>query len=100
MEQEDARGAEASAPKPPGKWEVYKVYKQILQISYYIVFDRYSDPLRFFQLEGSRYKAQNLNVAATATSEYKFDSRSRRCCSEVILAGSRAKSSLKITPHR
>jgi Uma2 family endonuclease len=34
---------------PPRKWEVYE---QILRVPYYIVFSRYTDRLRFFQLTG------------------------------------------------
>jgi len=42
---------------PPTKWEVYE---QILGIPYYVVFDRYTDELRIFQLKGNRYHEQNL----------------------------------------
>lgn len=38
--------------KQPTKWEVYE---QILGSPYYIVFDRYTDELQAFQLEGDRY---------------------------------------------
>ena len=38
--------------KQPSKWEVYE---QILGISYYFVFDGYTDELQAFQLEGDRY---------------------------------------------
>jgi len=46
--------------KPPGKWEVYE---RILGIPYYIVFDRYTDELQAFQLEGGHYRqmAQQLS---------------------------------------
>jgi Uma2 family endonuclease len=44
--------------KQPTKWEVYE---QVLGISYYIVFDRYTDELQGFQLEGDRYKKLELN---------------------------------------
>ncbi|MDY7013730.1 MAG: Uma2 family endonuclease, partial [Cyanobacteriota bacterium] len=42
---------------PPTKWEVYE---QILGIPYYIIFDRYTDELRVFWLEGDRYREQQL----------------------------------------
>src|SRR5919199_4372247 len=44
--------------KQPTKWEVYE---QILGIPYYIVFDRYTDELQGFQLEGARYRKLELN---------------------------------------
>jgi Uma2 family endonuclease len=44
--------------KQPTKWEVYE---QVLGIPYYIVFDRYTDELQGFQLEGDRYKKLELN---------------------------------------
>jgi Uma2 family endonuclease len=43
---------------PPTKWEVYE---QILGIPYYIVFDRYTDELRVFWLEGDRYQERELS---------------------------------------
>ena len=43
---------------PPTKWTVYE---QILQIPYYVVFDRYSDRLRAFKLEGKQYDEQPLS---------------------------------------
>lgn len=42
---------------PPGKWEVYE---QILQIPYYVVFDRYTDRLRAFTLVSGRYQELEL----------------------------------------
>lgn len=39
------------------KWQVYE---QILGIPYYIVFDRYTDELQAFQLEGDRYQPQAI----------------------------------------
>jgi Uma2 family endonuclease len=41
----------------PSKWEVYE---QILGIPYYIVFDRYTNELQAFQLQGNRYHPMNL----------------------------------------
>ncbi|MBF2074934.1 MAG: Uma2 family endonuclease [Synechococcales cyanobacterium C42_A2020_086] len=40
--------------QPPSKWDVYE---QILRVLYYVVFDRYTDTLRAFRLEGRRYQA-------------------------------------------
>lgn len=41
--------------KTPDKWTVYQ---QILRVPYYIVFNRYSNTLRFFQLVGAHYQEQ------------------------------------------
>lgn len=43
---------------PPRKWEVYE---QILRVPYYVVFSRYTNRLRFFQLTGGRYQEQTLD---------------------------------------
>lgn len=43
---------------PPRKWEVYE---QILRVPYYVVFSRYTNRLRFFQLTGGHYQEQVLN---------------------------------------
>lgn len=43
--------------KQPTKWEVYE---QVLGVPYYIVFDRYTDELQAFQIEGDRYKKMEL----------------------------------------
>lgn len=40
--------------KPPTKWQVYE---QNLRIPYYVVFDRYENNLRVFQLTGTQYQA-------------------------------------------
>ncbi|WP_228055824.1 Uma2 family endonuclease [Lusitaniella coriacea] len=47
-----------SIPSPKSKWEVYE---QVLRIPYYIVFDRYTNRLWFFQLVGTRYQLQELD---------------------------------------
>jgi len=41
-----------SADQPPTKWQVYE---QILRIPYYVIFDRYDNQLRGFQLTGNHY---------------------------------------------
>lgn len=43
--------------EPPTKWEVYE---QILQVPYYVVFDRYRDRLRAFVLESDGYQEHPL----------------------------------------
>jgi Uma2 family endonuclease len=43
--------------KPPTKWQVYE---QILRVPYYVVFDRVTQWLQAFKLNGSRYEALNL----------------------------------------
>ena len=45
---------------PPGKWQVYE---QILRVPYYVVFSRYTNQVRFFQLKGSRYEEQSVDAA-------------------------------------
>ncbi len=42
---------------PPTKWQVYE---QILRIPYYVLFDRYINNFRVFQLVGTRYQAVDL----------------------------------------
>ena len=44
---------------PPRKWEVYE---QILRVPYYLVFSRYTNRLRFFQLTGGQYQEQSLDA--------------------------------------
>jgi Uma2 family endonuclease len=43
---------------PPGKWEVYE---RILRVPYYAIFDRYSNQLRVFCLQGTRYQEMALS---------------------------------------
>jgi Uma2 family endonuclease len=42
---------------PPIKWEVYE---QLLRVPYYIVFNRYTNRVRFFKLVGGQYLEQPL----------------------------------------
>ncbi len=44
---------EPEADQPPTKWEVYE---QILRIPYYVVYSRYTDQMRYFELTGCRYR--------------------------------------------
>ncbi|MGA7937307.1 MAG: Uma2 family endonuclease [Kovacikia sp.] len=39
--------------QPPTKWQTYE---QVLRIPYYVLFDRYQNQLRVFQLVGTRYQ--------------------------------------------
>ena len=56
-EQEDLGQTLRDVNKPPTKWEVYE---QILRIPYYVIFDRYTNRLRVFRLEGTRYQELSL----------------------------------------
>jgi Uma2 family endonuclease len=53
----EAENGQETRDIPPRKWEVYE---QILRVPYYIVFSRYTNRLRFFQLTGGRYQEQAL----------------------------------------
>lgn len=43
--------------KPPTKWEVYE---RLLRVPYYVLFDRVTQRLRAFKLDGNRYTESNL----------------------------------------
>lgn len=43
---------------PPRKWEVYELF---LRVPYYVVFSRYTNRLRFFQLTGGHYQEIELD---------------------------------------
>ena len=45
--------------EPPGKWEVYE---QILQVPYYVLFSRYTDEFRAFELQGGHYRELSLDA--------------------------------------
>ncbi len=57
-EQEDLGQTLRDINKPPTKWEVYE---QILRIPYYVVFDRYTNLLRVFQLLATRFQEITLS---------------------------------------
>jgi Uma2 family endonuclease len=44
--------------KPPRKWDVYE---RILRVPYYVVFSRYTNRLRAFQLAGGHYQEQEID---------------------------------------
>jgi hypothetical protein len=56
-EAEDLGQTLRSANKPPTKWQAYEQY---LRSPYYVIFDRYENKLRVFQLVGTRYQAVEL----------------------------------------
>ncbi len=51
-EREDLGQTNKAPEAPPSMWQVYE---QILRVPYYVVFDRYTDQIRFLQLGGDRY---------------------------------------------
>ncbi len=57
-EAEDLGQTIRTADRPPRKWEVYE---QLLQVPYYIVYDRYQNRFRAFCLQGARYQEQQLS---------------------------------------
>lgn len=59
-EPSQAANGRSAKEKPPSKWQVYE---QILRVPYYIVFSRYTNQLRFFQLIGGHYQEQSLDPA-------------------------------------
>ncbi len=50
---EDLGKTKAQPNSPPTKWQVYE---HILGVPYYILFDRYTDELKAFQLVGTQYQ--------------------------------------------
>ncbi|MBE9080007.1 Uma2 family endonuclease [Romeria aff. gracilis LEGE 07310] len=56
-EAEDLGETTAQPGGPPTKWTVYE---QILQVPYYVVFNRYINELRVFKLEAGQYQRQAL----------------------------------------
>lgn len=56
-EDEDLGNKQNQTDKPPSKWEVYE---RTLRIPYYVVFSRYTNELRAFQLVGGHYEQMTL----------------------------------------
>lgn len=54
--------------QPPTKWEVYE---RVLRIPYYVVFDRYTDELRAFQLVADQYSELVLHQAKLRRNQAK-----------------------------
>ncbi len=59
-EKEDLGQTLREVSQPPTKWEVYE---RLLRVPYYIVFNRYTNELRAFQLVADRYSEQTLPPA-------------------------------------
>ncbi|MDJ1181062.1 Uma2 family endonuclease [Roseofilum sp. BLCC_M91] len=57
-EDEDLGRTERKEKKPPTKWEVYE---KILQVPYYVIYDRYQNQLRVFVLNSGRYERLELS---------------------------------------
>lgn len=57
--EQDINNGQVSKDTPLSKWEVYE---QILRVPYYIVFSRYTNRVRFFQLVGGQYQEQSLEL--------------------------------------
>ncbi len=57
-EAEDLGETTSKRGEPPTKWEVYE---QILQVPYYIVFSRYTNQIKAFQLREGKYQEVDLN---------------------------------------
>lgn len=57
-EKEDLGQTKRGETEPPTKWEVYE---QILRVPYYVIFDRYTDRLQAFKLDGYHYQPIDLS---------------------------------------
>ncbi|MDB9315447.1 Uma2 family endonuclease [Spirulina sp. CS-785/01] len=57
-ENEDLGRKARRADGTPTKWEVYE---QILQVPYYIIYDRYENQLRAFRLQSGQYEALEVS---------------------------------------
>ncbi len=58
-ESEDLGQTLRDIDQPPSKWEVYE---RILRIPYYVVFSRYTNELRIFELKGLNYQQVRLDT--------------------------------------
>ena len=57
-EDEDLGRTSSTPGRPPTKWQVYE---QILQVPYYVIFDRYTEELKIFKLVNKRYQMVAIN---------------------------------------
>ncbi|NET54642.1 MAG: Uma2 family endonuclease [Symploca sp. SIO2E6] len=57
-EDEDLGLTERKKEKPPTKWEVYE---KILQVPYYVIYDRYKNQFRAFVWQSGKYKELELS---------------------------------------
>ncbi|AGY60499.1 Uma2 family endonuclease [Gloeobacter kilaueensis] len=53
---EEDQGLTLRGQQPPSKWEVYE---QLLQVPYYVLFNRVDDMLQIFRLEAGLYREQS-----------------------------------------
>jgi len=68
-EKEDLGQTLRDVDQPPTKWEVYE---RILRVPYYIVFNRYTNQLRAFQLQGGKYTELELRQARVWIDDIKL----------------------------
>ncbi len=68
-EQEDLGQTESEEGEPPTKWEVYE---RILKVPYYVLYDRYSNLLRGYQLVEGRYQSLELQETRIWLSKLKL----------------------------
>jgi Uma2 family endonuclease len=68
-EKEDLGQTQSGEGEPPTKWEVYE---QILKVPYYILYDRYSNLLRGYQLVEGQYQALELEETRIWLPELKL----------------------------
>ncbi len=66
---EDLGNTEQQPNSPPTKWQVYE---RILGVPYYILFDRYTDELKAFQLVGNQYQELVLSEPKVWVPELKL----------------------------
>ena len=71
-EDEDLGSSKRRKETPPGKWEVYE---QILQVPFYVVYDRYVQKLRAFALASGRYRELALFKKSLWLPELKLNLR-------------------------
>lgn len=57
-ESEDLGQTLREVNQPPTQWQVYK---QILRVPYYALFDRYENQFQMFELVGARYQTLQLS---------------------------------------
>jgi Uma2 family endonuclease len=57
-EAEDLGETRREANEPPTKWQVYE---KVLRVPYYVVYDRYENRLRMFQLVATQYQELSLS---------------------------------------
>ena len=71
-EDEDLGHTAAKEDGPPTKWEVYE---RILQIPYYVVYDRETGAMQAFHLENGRYRQMDVRGGRIAIPEIELELR-------------------------